>query len=159
MPSTPLDALAGVPNATQLTPTLIGGGQPTAQHLQNLKDAGGAVVVDLRDPMEPRPLDEPATVRELGMEYVNIPVSSGALTDAALDRILTTLREAEAGDRPVLLHCASGGRVGGAMIAYLMTEKGLSEDDAVAQAMQVGLRSAEMMEWGTSYAKRKLGQA
>jgi len=87
------------------------------------------------------------------MSYVNVPVTSGALTDASLEQIITTLRNA--GDTPVFCHCAAGGRVGGAMIAYLMTEKGLSEDEAVAQAMRVGLRNAELMEWGVGYARKK----
>jgi hypothetical protein len=36
-----------------------------------------------------------------------------------------------------------------------MLDQGLEEDDAVGQAMRVGLRSAELMEWGTDYARRK----
>jgi len=146
-------ALDGIPNGCQLLPTLVGGGQPTAANLRALKEAGVGVVLDLRDPMEARPIDEPALVRELGMSYVNVPVTSGALTDASLEQIITTLRNA--GDTPVFCHCAAGGRVGGAMIAYLMTEKGLSEDEAVAQAMRVGLRNAELMEWGVGYARKK----
>ena len=102
--------------------------------------------------MEPRPIDEPARVRELGMEYVNVPVSAGSLTDATLARILTVLREA--GTRPVYCHCTAGGRVGGALIPYAMIDHGLGEEEAIAQAMRVGLRSAEMMEWGLDYAKR-----
>jgi protein tyrosine phosphatase (PTP) superfamily phosphohydrolase (DUF442 family) len=155
MPNTPLQALDGVANACQLLPTLFGGGQPGAANLRGLKEAGVGLVLDLRDPMEPRPLDEPALARELGLEYVNIPVSGGSLTNETLDQILATLRGA--GDRPVYCHCASGNRVGGAVIAYLMTEKGLGEEEAVTQAMRVGLRSAEMMEWGLSYARRKSG--
>jgi hypothetical protein len=30
----------------------------------------------------------------------------------------------------------------------------MEEQDAVEQAMRVGLRSAEMMEWGLDYARR-----
>jgi protein tyrosine phosphatase (PTP) superfamily phosphohydrolase (DUF442 family) len=152
MPETPLQALGGVANACQLLPTLFGGGQPGADNLRALKEAGVGLVLDLRDPMEPRPFDEPALARELGVEYVNIPVSAGSLTDATLDRILATLRGA--GDRPVYCHCASGNRVGGALLAYFMLDKGLGEEEALAQAMRVGLRSAEMMEWGLDYAKR-----
>lgn len=155
MPQTPLQALAGVANASQLSPTLVGGGQPAALNLQGLKEAGVGIVLDLRDPMEPRPIDEPSVVRELGMEYINIPVVSGSLSDATLDQILAVVRGA--GDTPVFCHCAGGGRVGGALIPYLMIDQGLDEEDAVAQAMQVGLRSAEMMEWGLDYAKRTIG--
>jgi protein tyrosine phosphatase (PTP) superfamily phosphohydrolase (DUF442 family) len=150
--SVPVQALQGVPNACQLLPTVATGGQPTAPQLTAFKAAGGAVVLDLREPMEPRPIDEPATVGALGLEYVNIPVGPGTLNDGTIERILTVLREA--GDRQVFVHCGSGNRVGGALIPFLMLDHGLEEEDAVGQAMRVGLRSAELMEWGVDYARR-----
>lgn len=150
--TTVLEALNGVPNACQLLPAVVTGGQPSAANLQAFKAAGGAVVLDLRDPMEPRPFDEPATAAALGLDYVSLPVGPGSLTDETLDQVLDTLRDAAG--RPVLVHCASGNRVGGALIPYLMLEHGFEEEDAVAQAMRVGLRSAELMEWGTDYARR-----
>jgi protein tyrosine phosphatase (PTP) superfamily phosphohydrolase (DUF442 family) len=150
-----LDAMHGVPNACQILTNVITGGQPNGAQLRALKEAGGGVVLDFRDPMEPRPIDEPAVVRELGMEYVNIPVRAGALDDATLDRILAVLRGA--GERKIFCHCGSGNRVGGALIPYFMLDQHMEEQDAVDQAMQVGLRSAEMLEWGLDYARRHQG--
>ena len=112
-------------------------------------------MLDLRDPMEPRPIDEAALVRELGMEYVNVPVRAGSLDDTTLERILEVLRGA--GDRTVFFHCGSGNRVGGALIPYFILDQEMDEQDAVNQAMRVGLRSAEMMEWGLDYARRRKG--
>ena len=145
-------ALSGVANACQILPSVITGGQPNALQLRALKEAGDAVVLDVRDPMESRPVDEAALVKQLGMEYVNIPVRAGSLDDATLDRILAVLRGA--GDRTVFFHCGSGNRVGGALIPYFMLDQGMEEEDAVDQAMRVGLRSAELLEWGLSYARR-----
>ena len=68
------------------------------------------------------------------------------MTDETLDHILGVLRQA--GDRLVFVHCGSGNRVGGALLPFLMLDHGLEEEDAVDQAMRVGLRSAELMEWG-----------
>ena len=150
--TTPVQALAGVPNACQLLPTVVTGGQPSAANLAAFKAAGGQVVLDLRDPMEPRPLDEAAQAGTLGLEYVVVPVTPGSMTDETLDRILAVLRQA--GDRNVFVHCGSGNRVGGALLAYLVIDHGFEEDDAVDQAMRVGLRSAELMEWGLDYARR-----
>jgi len=150
--NSPVQALDGVPNACQLLPTVVTGGQPSAANLAAFKAAGGAVVLDLRDPMERRPLDEPVTSATLGLEYVNVPVGAGTLSDATLDRVLAVLRQA--GDRVVLVHCASGNRVGGALIPFLMLDQGLEEEDAVGQAMRAGLRSAELMEWGLDYTRR-----
>ncbi len=150
--SSPVQALTGVPNACQILPTVITGGQPSAAHLKALHEAGGLIVLDLRDPMEPRPFDERVTASAVGMNYVNVPVGPGTMTDETLDRILAVLRDA--GDRLVLVHCGSGNRVGGALIPFLMLDHGLEEEDAVGQAMRIGLRSAELMEWGLDYARR-----
>jgi protein tyrosine phosphatase (PTP) superfamily phosphohydrolase (DUF442 family) len=150
--SSPVQALNGVPNACQLLPGVVTGGQPSAAHLAAFHAAGGRIVLDLRDPMEPRPLDEAATVASLGMEYVNVPIGPHSLTDATLDRVGEVLREA--GDGLVLVHCASGSRVGAALLPVLMLDHGLEQEDAVGQAMRVGLRSAELMEWGLDYTQR-----
>lgn len=155
--STAFQALSGVANACQILPNVISGGQPTAEQLKALKAAGGEMVLDLRDPMEPRPMDEAALVRELGMKYVNIPVRAGSLDDVTLEHILAALRGA--GDRTVFFHCGSGSRVGGALIPYFILEQGMEEQDAVDQAMRVGLRSAEYMEWGLDYARRNQDSA
>jgi protein tyrosine phosphatase (PTP) superfamily phosphohydrolase (DUF442 family) len=149
---TVFEAVSGVANACQILPNVVTGGQPTAEQLKALKEAGAGIVLDLRDPMEPRPIDEPALVRQLGLEYINIPVRAGSLDDTTLEHILTVLRGA--GDRTVFFHCGSGSRVGGALIPYFILDQGLEEQDAVDQAMRVGLRSAEYMEWGLEYARR-----
>lgn len=149
---TAFEAVSGVANACQILPSVITGGQPNAQQLRALKEAGGAMVLDVRDPMESRPVDEPALAQQLGMDYVNIPVRAGSLDDATLDRILAVLRGA--GERTVFFHCGSGNRVGGALIPYFMLDQGMDEEDAVDQAMRAGLRSAELLEWGLSYARR-----
>lgn len=152
MSQTPFDAVHGVANACQALPTVVTGGQPTADQLTALARAGGGIVLDIRDPMEPRPFDEPAHIRALGMEYVNVPVSSGTANDASLEQILGVLRSA--GERQVFFHCGSGNRVGGAMIAHFMLDRGMSEEAATEQAMRIGLRSPEYLEWGLDYARR-----
>jgi len=151
--ATTFHALQRVPNACQILPNVVTGGQPTTADLEAFRAAGGGIVLDLRDPMEPRPLDEPATTQRLGLEYVVAPVTAGSMTDATLERIHEVLRQA--GDRSVFVHCGSGSRVGGALLPHLMLEHGLDEEDATAQAMRMGLRSADLLEWGLDYARRK----
>ena len=150
---TAFQALERVPNACQILPNVITGGQPTTADLEAFREAGGGIVIDLRDPMEPRPLDEPATTRRLGLEHVVVPVTAGTMTDATLERIHQVLRQH--GERPVFVHCGSGSRVGGALLPLLILEHGLTEEDATVQAMRMGLRSADLLEWGLDYARRK----
>jgi protein tyrosine phosphatase (PTP) superfamily phosphohydrolase (DUF442 family) len=157
MSSPLLDAISGITNASQPLPHLVTGGQPLPTHLSALKEAGAEVVLDIRDPMEPRPLDEPATALGLGLSYEQVTVRQGALDDDVMEKVLGVLRRHEG--KPILLHCASGNRVGGPLIAYLMIDKGMSEDQAVEAAMRAGLRGADVLEWGVDYARRKAGGA
>ena len=150
--SSAFQAIRGVANACQLLPNLVTGGQPTAEQLEALGQVQGSIVLDLRDPMEARPVDEANLSRQIGLEYVNVPVRAGALDDSLLERVLGILRSA--GDRTVFVHCGSGNRVGGALLPYLILDQGMEEEDAVEQAMRVGLRSAEVLEWGLDYARR-----
>jgi protein tyrosine phosphatase (PTP) superfamily phosphohydrolase (DUF442 family) len=150
---TPFSALAAIPNACEPLPGLVTGGQPTEPQLEAFRVAGGQVVLDIRAAREPRPLDEVAVTERLGLEYVVVPVTAGALTDETLGRILDGLRKAEG--RPTLFHCASGNRVGAALIPYLVLDQAMEEEDAVQQAIRVGLTSPELLAWGVEYARRQ----
>jgi protein tyrosine phosphatase (PTP) superfamily phosphohydrolase (DUF442 family) len=105
--------------------------------------------------MERRPFDEPALAREVGLEYINVPVSSATLNDATLERVLAVFRNA--GEKKIFVHCGSGNRVGAALLPHLILDLGMEEEDAIEQAMRVGLRSPEMMEWGLDFARRNAG--
>lgn len=145
-----LSAFAGMPNAAEPVPGWITGGQPSEQHIKAFKAAGGEVVLDNRDPMEPRPFDEPASVRAAGLEYHTLPIVHGAVTQETMQRMHEMLRRLTG--RKALLHCSSGNRTSAALIPYLMLDKEMTEEDAVEAAMRGGLRSAELMEIALQYA-------
>src|SRR6266704_2431951 len=81
-----LDAIAGVPNACEPIPGIVTGGQPAPEHLAALKRARCAVVIDLREAMEPRPFKTPDALVQAGLEYVSIPMGHGAVSDATFGR-------------------------------------------------------------------------
>lgn len=147
-----LDAITGATNAGQPLPWMITCGQPSAAQLEAARAEGLAAVIDLRDPMEQRPFDEPATLERLGITYRNIPVNTGALDDPTLERILDAVREFAG--TPTMVHCASANRVGGALLPYFINDLEMDEQAATAAAMRIGLRSAELLEWGLDYARR-----
>lgn len=149
MTSQLLGVLSGLPNASEPIPGWVTGGQPTEQQLRDFKAAGGEVVVDNRDPMEPRPFDEPAAVRAAGLEYVNLPIVEGAATADTMKRMHEVLRKLEG--RKALVHCNSGNRTSAGLIPYLMVDKSMEEEAAVDVAMRGGLRSAELMELALRY--------
>ena len=151
-----LDAIAGIPNACEPIHGIVTGGQPGPEHLAALKRAGCTVVIDLREAMEPRPFKTPDAVVQAGLEYRHVPVGHGAVSDATFSRLLDAVREL-AGKRPAFVHCSSGNRVGAGLLPYFMLEQGLEEEAAVAKAMQVGLRSAELMEQALEYVRSRQG--
>src|SRR2546429_1705824 len=145
-----LDAISGVPNACEPIHGIVTGGQPAPEHLAALKRAGCAVVIDLREAREPRPFKTPAAVVQAGLEYRSIPVGHGAVSDATFARLVDAVREL-AGKRPAFVHCSSGNRVGAGLIPYFMLEQGLEEQEAVAQAMRVGLRDRKSTRLNSSH--------
>ena len=150
-----LAAIQGLPNASEPLPGWVTGGQPTAAQVAALRGAGCEVVLDNRDPMEPRPFDEPATVRAAGMEYINIPMGHGAVTIDTMKQMHEAVRKLVG--RKAMLHCASGNRTAAALIPYLMLDKKMEEEAAVEVAMKIGLRSAELMELALEYVKTRKG--
>ena len=147
--------MSTIPNYSEPLPGFLTAGQPGPDHFEALAAQGVKTIIDLRDPMEPRSFDEPALVRKLGMTYVNVSVRQGALDDAVMESALDAIRRSDG--EPLLLHCASANRVGGVLIPYFMIDKKMSEDDAVAAAMKVGLRGADLLEWALEYTQRKTG--
>jgi protein tyrosine phosphatase (PTP) superfamily phosphohydrolase (DUF442 family) len=147
-----LAAFAGLPNAAEPVPGWVTGGQPTEQQLKAFKAAGGEVVLDNRDPMEPRPFDEPTVVRAAGLEYHSLPIVHGAVS---LDTMKSMHEMAKRlAGRKTLMHCSSGNRTSAALLPYLMLEKKMKEEDATELAMRGGLRSAELLELAVEYARR-----
>lgn len=145
-------AARGVPNACQPLPNLITGGQPDRGDIQALAAAGVKVILDIRSPSEWRWMDEAEQARALGFTYYNIPVGPTPLNDELLASILRVLRTHK--EAPMFFHCKSGNRVGGALLPYLILDEGIEEEDALAIARRVGLRSAEYARWGVEYARR-----
>lgn len=117
-------------------------GQPTVEQLQALPSNGIAVVIDLRADAETPDLDEAAMVRGLGLDYRNLPIggAAGLTRDnvQALDRLI-----ADAGDRPLLLHCASGNRVGAMMALRERWLRGATPEQALAVGRDWGMKSLE----------------
>jgi uncharacterized protein (TIGR01244 family) len=133
----------GIPNATLPEPGVMAAGQPTGEQIQILAEEGYKTVINLRPPAEPHGVNEPAAARQNGMAYVNVPVTLETLDQATVDKFLETMKKAE---RPVLVHCASSNRVGALYYAWLVLEKGMPAQEAMAKAQAAGLRSPELTQ-------------
>ena len=151
MTSALLSAFSGLTNAAEPVAGWVTGGQPTEKQLKDFKAAGGEVVLDNRDTMEPRGFDEPTAARKAGLEYISLPIVHGAVTVDTMKRVHDTLRKLAG--KKALLHCSSGNRTAAALIPYLMKEEGMPEEEAVDIAMRSGLRSTELMEIALQYER------
>ena len=113
---------------------LLIGPQPQLADFQELESAGVQRVINFRTPEEMKklPFREEQELAALGIDYVEIPVGGGKYAYSPAQ--LASLTEALRGDEKTLLHCASGQRASVIAVAYLVTEGGMSVDDAVQHA-------------------------
>ena len=129
-------------NYRRIDDRLAAAGQPTPETIRELKQLGFKTVVNLRAPGEVEE-DEGALVREAGLRYVSVPISSGDFSSADVDAVARVLDDDAAA--PVLLHCAASNRVGG-VLAVIEARRGKSIEDALAFGRQAGLKSDSMIE-------------
>jgi protein tyrosine phosphatase (PTP) superfamily phosphohydrolase (DUF442 family) len=144
--------LTDVKNACHPYPWLVTGGQPSADALEALAQAGIHDVLDLRGASEPRDFDEPAVARSTGLHYLSIPVTPTDFSDSKFTAFRHHLI-AHGPDNPMFIHCATGNRVGAALLPWLVLDKGLSEDAALEMARAVGLQSPELTERALRYIR------
>jgi uncharacterized protein (TIGR01244 family) len=120
----------------------VASGQPDAAMLQAISEAGFSAVVDMRASDEERGFDERKEIERLGMAYVLLPI--GSADDITLDNAAVLDQILAENKGPVLLHCASGNRVGA---LYALREKlhGASNDEALAVGKAAGMTRLELV--------------
>ena len=118
------------------------GAQPTREVLKQAAEAGIEVVVNFRSEAEDPGYDEAAAAAELGLAYLRVPVAGEQglskenvlLFDAVLQQV---------GDRPALMHCSTGNRVGAIHALHAARFRGLDADAAIDYGKQHGLTHFE----------------
>lgn len=125
--------------AVQPVNGITSAGQPDQAAFKVFANSGYAAVIDLRTAGEERGLDEQAVVEELGMDYLSLPIGSDGISfenARALDELLGAY------NKPVLVHCRSGNRVG-ALLALRASLEGADDAAAIEAGKQGGLKSLE----------------
>ncbi len=128
--------------AVSVGPNLFISGQPTAKALKWLHDQGVTTVINLRtEPEMTRlaPFVEEATLKELGMTYVHIPLR-GTKEQPYSPQALKTFADAlAAAHGKVLLHCTIAWRASHMWAAYLIQEKHVPVETALALTRSINL--------------------
>lgn len=133
-----LDAVVAA-GAVQAVDGLTAAGQPDEASLRVFAENGYAAVIDLRTAGESRGLDEPEVVKDLGMDYVSLPIGRDGITfenARSLDALIDSY------EGPVLVHCGSSNRVG-ALLALRASMDGADDEAAIAHGRQGGLTGLE----------------
>ncbi len=128
------------------------GGQPTEDGFQAVKDAGFKTVINLR-PVGEMSFDEKKVVEDLGMTYVNIPITTFSITDEKISQLAELLGDPEAA--PVLMHCGSSNRVGGMWYIYRVLFEEASEEEAMEEAVEYGLRNTMLTTAVKQYVSKR----
>jgi uncharacterized protein (TIGR01244 family) len=132
---------------------VLSGGQPTREQIEEAARAGYGTVINMRGESEPGFEWESQLVEELGMKYEQLPVTGKeSLTREHIERLDSVLTAAlEKG--PVLLHCASGNRIGAVLALRAAWVEKMDPEQALAYGRASGMTGAE------SLARELLGVA
>ncbi len=105
------DAVAGIRNFTKVDSTIACGGAVTLEAFEALKQAGYQSVVNLRGASEQGNDVEAAkkAAEAAGLRYFHLPFTPATPDTAMVDEFLKLVVKPE--NLPMMLHCASGGRV------------------------------------------------
>lgn len=137
------------------------GGQPTERALRELRAQGVTTVVNLRSPPEMTrvPFDEAALVKELGMEYVYLPMRGTAelpYSPAAVKSFATAMSNAKG---KVLLHCTIAWRASHLWAAYLIQYRNLPVATALQQTRMINLMDDHRMDGDQQPVEAFLGRS
>lgn len=124
------------------------GGQPTERALREMRAKGVTTVVNLRTPEEMQHavrFDEAALVAQLGMTYVYLPVRGTDQYPYSPETLTKFARAVRESKGKVLLHCTVGWRASHLWAAYLIGERGIPVDSALANARAINLMDEHHM--------------
>ena len=130
-----------ISGAVSPAPGVLVAGRIAGPDLERLRAAGIRQVIDLTPDAETPDFDEAAAAHASGLGYSNLPLRGA--NDLNRDNVLAfdaLMRDAQ---RPVLVHCASGNRVGAmaALRAAWIDHKSVEEAVAIGKAW--GLKGLE----------------
>lgn len=114
--------------------------QPSQEEIKKLPQQGFKSVVNLRASEEKdmsfSPQEEGEFVRESGMEYLNIPISTKEGPKS--EQVDQFRSEIEHLPKPIFVHCHTGKRSGALAMIYLALKEGLTGEEALQKAESMG---------------------
>jgi tyrosine-protein phosphatase SIW14 len=138
VPNVPASSgVQAIPRFQMVADGLYRGGQPDREGFEYLKKQGIKTIINLRTENE-----EEAIVKELGMNYVHIPVSLkiwSKIPDRAIANYFKVLEDPA--NYPIFFHCRRGAdRTGAVAGFYRIAVQGWEPRKAYSEARTIGMR-------------------
>jgi len=131
----------GIKGATLVEPRLVSSGQYDEAQFSKLPALGYQTVIQLRPASEEGTGWEEAKAKELGLDFVRIPVDGAkGLTEENARKLDAALRNRSGG---TLVACSSGNRVGGLIALRAHFCGGKPPEQALEEGRKAGLAKAE----------------
>jgi uncharacterized protein (TIGR01244 family) len=142
----------GVTNFSKLETTIACAGATTAAGVAEVKKLGYKTVINLRQANEPGAdvEAEAAAAKEVGINYVHLPVNSASPDPAMVDKFLVAV--GDPANQPVFVHCASANRAAAFWMIKRLVVDGWDVDRASTEAAALGLTNAGLKTFATEYA-------
>ncbi len=136
-------------------------GQPTQQGLRELRAQGVTTVVNLRSPPEMNrvPFDEAALVKELGMEYVYLPMRGTPELPYSPAGVKSFAAAMSGAKGKVLLHCTIAWRASHLWAAYLIQNRDVPVATALEHARMINLMDDMRMDGDRQPIEAFLGRS
>lgn len=134
-------ALPAVAHATSPAPGIVSAGRLVPADVEQVRAAGIRHVIDLTPDAETPDFNEAAAVEAAGLDYSNLPL--GGPSDLTHQNVLDFDRLVRNAERPLLVHCASGNRVGAMAALRAAWVEGHSMEDAISIGHAWGLKGLE----------------
>jgi uncharacterized protein (TIGR01244 family) len=130
-----------VANAASPVAGIVTAGRLDASDIRLLRQASIRHVIDLTPDAETPDFDEAGVFRQTGIGYSNLPLRGASDLTLANVKLFDALIKTS--PRPLLVHCASGNRVGAMAALRAAWVQGQSLDAAIATGKAWGLSGLE----------------
>ncbi len=134
----------GIPGFAVVDSNIATGGQPTLEGMKWLKERGFHTVVNLL-PAGEADAAEASMVRELGLDYVSLPITAQSIGSDTLDQFNQIADDAT--NRPLFIHDSTGSRTGAMWYLHRVIVDNVPEDRARHQASRMGLKDTDTELW------------
>ena len=143
--------IAGVRNFSRVDATVGCAGATDPSAMTALRKEGFVSVINLRLPDEPG-ADVPgsrAAAQAAGLKYIHLPFNAAAPDAKVVESFLAAV--ADKSNQPAFIHCGSANRVGAVWMIKRALQDGWPIEKARGEAEAIGLSSAQLTAFATSY--------